>query len=111
MKDMPKLKMEYPQWLIREKQLLKQQAMSMIEKVHYTTEDVETITAMQDKRLRKFKEMEKALYELETVKVYGNKKSKKAVICWGSTKGAVKEALFKIRAKSNSNIIFTTFSN
>lgn len=32
MKDMPKLKMEYLQWLIQEKQLLKQQAMSMIER-------------------------------------------------------------------------------
>ncbi|HPX51793.1 MAG TPA: 2-oxoacid:acceptor oxidoreductase subunit alpha [Candidatus Pacearchaeota archaeon] len=65
----------------------------------YTTEDAETIIAMQDKRLRKFKEMEKALDELETVKVYGNKKSKKAVICWGSTKGAVKEASWKLGLK------------
>jgi len=54
---------------------------------------------MQDKRLRKFKEMEKALDELETVKVYGNKKSKKAVICWGSTKGAVKEVSLKLGLK------------
>lgn len=65
----------------------------------YTIEDSDTVVAMQNKRLRKFKEMEKALDGIETVKVYGNKKSNKAVICWGSTKGAVKEASEKLGLK------------
>lgn len=57
----------------------------------YTVEDEQSIVAMQDKRLRKFKEMEKELDKIEAIKVYGNKKSDKAIVCWGSTKGAVKE--------------------
>jgi 2-oxoglutarate ferredoxin oxidoreductase subunit alpha len=57
----------------------------------YTVEDEKSIIAMQDKRLRKFKEMEKEIDKIEAIKVYGNKKSDKAIICWGSTKGAVKE--------------------
>jgi len=57
----------------------------------YTTEDGDLVVAMQDKRLRKFKEMEREVDKIEAVKVYGNKNSDKAIICWGSTKGAVKE--------------------
>ncbi|MFA5228200.1 MAG: 2-oxoacid:acceptor oxidoreductase subunit alpha [Candidatus Paceibacterota bacterium] len=65
----------------------------------YTTENAELIVAMQDKRLKKFKEMEKEVDKLESVKVYGNKKSKKALICWGSTKGAVNEVAEKLGLK------------
>jgi 2-oxoglutarate/2-oxoacid ferredoxin oxidoreductase subunit alpha len=55
-------------------------------------EDKESIIAMQEKRLRKFKEMEKEVEKMEAVKVFGNMKSKTAVVCWGSTKGVVVEA-------------------
>ncbi len=61
-----------------------------------TTEEPETITQMQRKRLRKRKALEDALEKNETVKIYGNPDSKTVLLCWGSTKGAcieVAEAL------------------
>jgi 2-oxoglutarate ferredoxin oxidoreductase subunit alpha len=65
-----------------------------------SVEDSESIVLMQDKRLRKFKEMEKEIDNIEAVKVYGKKNSTKAVIFWGSTKGAIKEAVEKIDIKA-----------
>jgi pyruvate/2-oxoacid:ferredoxin oxidoreductase alpha subunit len=41
---------------------------------------------MQEKRLRKFKEMQKEIDNMEALKVYGDKNSKTAVIVWGSTR-------------------------
>jgi len=64
-----------------------------------SVEDPETIILMQEKRLRKFKEMEKEVDIPEAVKVYGNKSSKKAVVAWGSTKGPVLEAVNKLGLK------------
>ncbi|MFZ3054370.1 MAG: 2-oxoacid:acceptor oxidoreductase subunit alpha [Minisyncoccales bacterium] len=64
-----------------------------------SVEDTETIILMQEKRLRKFKEMEKEVDTLEAVKVYGNKNSKKAVVAWGSTKGPVLEAAERLGLK------------
>ncbi len=65
----------------------------------YTVEDEKSIIAMQNKRLRKFKEMEKEVERIESVKIYGDKKSEKAIICWGSTKGVVKEVAEKLGFK------------
>jgi 2-oxoglutarate/2-oxoacid ferredoxin oxidoreductase subunit alpha len=53
-------------------------------------EDAESIFKMQEKRYRKEKALEKELEKIKTINVYGQ--SKKAVIAWGSTVGAVKEA-------------------
>ncbi|MDD4995983.1 MAG: pyruvate ferredoxin oxidoreductase, partial [Patescibacteria group bacterium] len=47
--------------------------------------------------------------KLESVKVYGNKKSKKAIICWGSTKGPVKEVVEKLGLKMIQPIILQPF--
>jgi 2-oxoglutarate/2-oxoacid ferredoxin oxidoreductase subunit alpha len=61
-----------------------------------TTEEPETISRMQNKRLRKRKALEDALEKYETVNVYGNPDSQTVLLCWGSTKGAcieVAEAL------------------
>jgi len=62
-------------------------------------EDEEAIILMQEKRLRKFKEMEKESDIPEAVKVYGNKNSKTAVVAWGSTKGPVLEVAEKLGLK------------
>jgi len=64
-----------------------------------SVEDTEAIILMQEKRLRKFKEMEKEVDVPEAVKVYGNKNSKKAVVAWGSTKGPVLEAVERLGLK------------
>ena len=57
-----------------------------------TTEGAEETKAMQDKRFRKIDAIKADFDNYETIKVYGNKDSKKVVVFWGSTKGSVLEA-------------------
>jgi len=56
-----------------------------------TVEDPEGISSMQDKRLAKRKALLADLEAMDTVKVYGDKKAKTALLTWGSTKGACVE--------------------
>ena len=51
------------------------------------------IVKMTDKRNKKIKGIEKELKKYQPVKVYGDKRAGTAVLFWGSTKGAVLEAL------------------
>jgi 2-oxoglutarate ferredoxin oxidoreductase subunit alpha len=67
------------------------------------------ITAMQEKRLRKFEMMRKVADSPESVAVYGNKKSKVAVISWGFTAGAVKEASERLGLKFVQPIVMSPF--
>lgn len=53
------------------------------------------IRKMQEKRLRKFGLMQEAAEKLAAVNVLGNKKSKTALIVWGSVKGAALEVAEK----------------
>lgn len=57
----------------------------------YTTEDPKLIEKMTEKRLKKAAFIEKEINKLEPVKVYG--KGKNLLIGWGSTKGAIVDAL------------------
>lgn len=74
-----------------------------------SVEEPENIILMQEKRLRKFKEMEKEIDNHEAVKVYGNKNSKKAVVAWGSTKGPVLEVADKLDLKFIQPVILEPF--
>jgi len=74
-----------------------------------TVENEKEVKEMQDKRLRKFKEMKKEVDKLKAVKVYGKKKARKAVIAWGSTKGAVKEVAEKMGLRMVQPIILQPF--
>lgn len=74
-----------------------------------TVEEKEKVEKMQNKRLRKFREMKKEVDKLEAVKIYGKKKSKKALIAWGSTKGPAKEAAEKLGIKMIQPIILEPF--
>ena len=75
-----------------------------------STEEAAEIVKMQDKRLRKFEEMQNVVDGMEdAVKVYGNLKSKKVVICWGSAKGAVKEAAENLGLKVVQPIVLQPF--
>jgi len=74
-----------------------------------TVEEKEKVEKMQNKRLRKFKEMKKEVDKLEAVKIYGNKKAKKAIIAWGSTKGPAKEVAEKLGIKMIQPIILEPF--
>lgn len=57
-----------------------------------TTEDPAVIQKMQEKRLRKEQYLSAELNKYETVKVYGDKNSATAIICWGSNRGVCAEA-------------------
>lgn len=53
---------------------------------------------MMDKRTNKMKSLEKEL-ENKGINVYGNKKSNKTIIGWGSTKGVILEAIKELNCK------------
>lgn len=75
-----------------------------------STEEPKEIIKMHNKRLRKFESMQEAVDEMEeAVSVYGNLKSKKVVICWGSSKGAVKEAADNLGLKVVQPIVLQPF--
>jgi len=59
----------------------------------YTTEDPEGIVAMQDKRKRKWEGIEEDVKNRNPLKVHGEDDSKDLILAWGSTKGAVLEAM------------------
>lgn len=59
----------------------------------YTTEKPEEITAMQDKRKRKLEGIEEDVLSRDPVNVYGDEGADNLVLAWGSTKGAVIEAM------------------
>ena len=74
-----------------------------------TVEESEKVEKMQEKRLRKFEEMKKEVDKLPAVNIFGEKKSKKAIICWGSTKGPAKEAAEKLKIKMIQIIVLEPF--
>lgn len=64
-----------------------------------TTEDPKRIEKMIEKRAKKRESLINELKKKETVKVYGNKKSKKVLIGWGSTQGVLQEVAEKLKIK------------
>jgi len=75
-----------------------------------TVEDNEgIITAMQEKRMRKFEEMKKIADSDGAVKIYGNKKSAIAVVSWGFTAGAVREASESLGLRFIQPIVMSPF--
>ena len=61
----------------------------------YTKEDPEWAIKMNDKRLRKIDALKKEIAKLEPIKIYG--KGKNLIIGWGSTKGAILDALASLK--------------
>ena len=74
-----------------------------------SVEDEKTIVLMQEKRLRKFKEMEKEIDVPGAINVLGNKKSKKAIVAWGSTKGVALEVAEKLGLKVIQPLVLQPF--
>ncbi len=62
-------------------------------------EDVEMIKKMQEKRLKKMEILKEDMKKEETVKVYGNKKSKVTLLTWGSSKGPCIDAAKELDLK------------
>jgi len=61
-----------------------------------TSEDPQITRETCDKRQRKGQFLDADLERYETVKVFGNEKSKTALLCWGSNKGVCIEAALKL---------------
>ena len=75
-----------------------------------TTEEAQKIKNMQDKRLRKGQYLMKELEKYETVKIYGNKNSSVALICWGSNKGVCIEVGENLGLKVIHPVVLSPFS-
>lgn len=58
-----------------------------------SVDDAREVLAMQDKRWRKYEGMKSEFGNYETIKVYGDTSASTALVFWGSTKGAVLEAM------------------
>ncbi len=63
------------------------------------TEDAVVIKSNFEKRMANVRDIENEAKELGMIKVYGNEKSKNLILSWGSTKGAILDALSEIDAK------------
>ncbi|MBU0952627.1 MAG: 2-oxoacid:acceptor oxidoreductase subunit alpha [Elusimicrobia bacterium] len=74
-----------------------------------TTEEPEITKMMQDKRLLKEKYLSQELEKIETVKIYGNKDSKTALVCWGSNKGVCIELAEKLGLKVIQPVVLSPF--
>ncbi|MEW6170158.1 MAG: 2-oxoacid:acceptor oxidoreductase subunit alpha [Candidatus Omnitrophota bacterium] len=74
-----------------------------------TTEEASITKLMQEKRLRKEKYLEKELESYQAVKIYGNKKSKTAILCWGSNKGVCLEVADKLGLKVIQPLVLWPF--
>ncbi len=58
-----------------------------------TTEDAKIAKMQADNRIKKYNEIKKQCKKFEMIKIHGNKKSKNLIIGWGSTKGAILDAI------------------
>ena len=74
-----------------------------------TTDNEKEISEMQKKRWRKFQKMEKEVERLPAVKVYGKKNSKTALVSWGISKCAAREAAENLGIKLIQPIIVEPF--
>lgn len=72
-----------------------------------TVEDEDKVEKMKDKRERKFEKMREEVKDLEAVKTYGD--GEKAIITWGSTKGAAKEATERLGFKMIQVVVLEPF--
>ena len=61
--------------------------------IGYTTEDPVLATKMADKRFKKLDALTKELENYETIKLHGPEEADATIIGWGSTKGAIREAM------------------
>jgi len=77
----------------------------------YTAEeDEEIIMQMQEKRLRKFEEMQKEVEDMvDAIKVYGKKDSKNVLITWGSSSHPAIEATEDLDVKVLQIIVLEPF--
>ena len=73
------------------------------------SEDIQITRETSDKRQRKGQSLAADLERYETVKVYGDEKSKTALLCWGSNKGVCMEAASKFGLRVISVLVLSPF--
>ncbi len=73
-------------------------------------EDAETIRKNVERRLKKHKEIAKEAEKFEMFKVYGKKDSKNLIVSWGSTKGAILDAIKDLDCKFLQILYLEPFS-
>lgn len=59
----------------------------------YTTEDAKIAYANGLKKIEKYKKIKEEVKKFEMYKIHGNKNSKNLIVAWGSTKGAILDAI------------------
>ncbi|MDO8517037.1 MAG: 2-oxoacid:acceptor oxidoreductase family protein [Nanoarchaeota archaeon] len=74
------------------------------------TENAEIIKKNVERRLKKTKEIEKEAEKFEMFKVYGKKDSKNIIVSWGSTKGAIIDAIKDLDCKFIQILYIEPFS-
>ena len=74
-----------------------------------TSEDAGITKSMQEKRLGKAEYLNKELANYNAVKVYGNKNSKSAILCWGSNRGVSIEVADKLGLKVIQPLVLSPF--
>lgn len=74
-----------------------------------TIEDVASVTAMGEKRLRKEKALVEELKKYKVVATYGKENSATAILCWGSNKGPAREVAETLGLKVIQPIILSPF--
>jgi 2-oxoglutarate ferredoxin oxidoreductase subunit alpha len=74
-----------------------------------TSEDPQITRETSDKRQRKGQFMAANLERYETVKVFGDEKSKTALLCWGSNKGVCMEAATKLGLRVIQVLVLSPF--
>lgn len=70
----------------------------------YTIEEPELTAEMNDKRFRKFKTLKEEVKGFETVKTYGE--GDNLIIGWGSTKGAIRDAIKELENVKFLQVIY-----
>jgi len=76
-----------------------------------TTEDAEITKQNAETRIEKYKQIKKECEQFEMIKIYGNKNSENLIIGWGSTKGAILDAIKELDCKFLQVLYMKPLSN
>ncbi|MBU0466117.1 MAG: 2-oxoacid:acceptor oxidoreductase family protein [Nanoarchaeota archaeon] len=91
-----KIKIERP--IPGEKKVVKASSYES-DKYGYSTEDPFLAKKNADERIKRYEEIKKECKKFEMIKFHGKKDSKNLIIGWGSTSGAIKDAIQDLDAK------------
>ncbi|MFA6022634.1 MAG: 2-oxoacid:acceptor oxidoreductase family protein [Candidatus Pacearchaeota archaeon] len=81
------------------------------DKQQNTTESPEIASANADARIKKYEQIKKECEKFDMIKIHGKKDSKNLIIGWGSTKGAILDAIKDIDCKFLQVIYMKPMSN